>query len=536
MLAAGRAACRTTAVDRRAARTVLPDGRVLRLPGRHRRPGEPAGLPRHRRRGHARSRRRQGARDSGLRLLRSDAAATTRGRRRRAGGPRCRGAAHRATGSPPSLFDEQHLPGGQIYRGVPASPFVARAECCSVDDYAAGTALIDAFPALGRDPRRRGHVSAAWPRPRRGTTGELTVALGAEAARADRDRPRRRGDSRDRRAGASVPDSRLDAARRDDRGRGAAAAQDLGPRAGAAARARRSRPAAVAAGDRSTSAVGVVADAPARHHAAGRYAEAATHASSFLTSDYFMRGLRLLREVQARLRVVEHVTALAAEGDGRLASVRYEKRRDDADRRRRRAAAAPRRRAQRESRGRRRLRAALERRCRRAWEPVVDDWGGSDGAERVHRRRRRRRLRRRRGGRRAASSPRWRSANALGRIDATARDRAAAEPRKELMLGHCAAARFFDTLYRPADAFRAADSGDTIVCRCEEVTAQAPSSTPSPRGVHRAEPAEGVRALRHGAVPGPVLRPDGDRDHRPRSAGCRRRTSATSGSASRSSR
>ena len=44
LLAAGYAACRTTAVIRDPARSLLHDGHLLRLPGRDRRPPEPAGL------------------------------------------------------------------------------------------------------------------------------------------------------------------------------------------------------------------------------------------------------------------------------------------------------------------------------------------------------------------------------------------------------------------------------------------------------------------------------------------------------------
>jgi bacterioferritin-associated ferredoxin len=62
------------------------------------------------------------------------------------------------------------------------------------------------------------------------------------------------------------------------------------------------------------------------------------------------------------------------------------------------------------------------------------------------------------------------AAHALGRLDAAARDRAATAARAELARFSRGRA-FVDAMYRPAEAMRIA-SGETIVCRCEEVTAQ----------------------------------------------------------------
>ncbi|MGX7709298.1 FAD/NAD(P)-dependent oxidoreductase [Methylobacterium sp. Gmos1] len=47
------------------------------------------------------------------------------------------------------------------------------------------------------------------------------------------------------------------------------------------------------------------------------------HALAFATSPYFRKGLALMREVRARVKVVSGVTELAATGEGRLASVTY---------------------------------------------------------------------------------------------------------------------------------------------------------------------------------------------------------------------
>ena len=362
------------------------------------------------------------------------------------------------------LFDEQHLPGGQIYRGVPASPFVQGSAV--VDDYAAGTALIERFRRSGAT-----HVAGATVAGVAKTEAgdwELTVALGAEAARRIEIV---RADAVILATGAQerpfpIPGWTLPGVMT------VGAAQVLLKTSGLVPQGR-----LVLAGSgpllwllaTQYLRVGLVADLLLDTTPKGRYAEAATHALSFLTSDYFMRGLRLLREVKARLRVVEHVTALAAEGDGRLASVRYEKdgttQTVAADALLLHHGVVP------------SVNLAVAAGCalrwneiQASWEPVVDDWGGStvpnlfiagDGAGVS-------------GSDSAAASGQLAAlaiANALGRIDAKARDLAAAEPRKDLMLA-LRGRRFFDTLYRPADAFRL-PKGDTIVCRCEEVTAQA---------------------------------------------------------------
>jgi NADPH-dependent 2,4-dienoyl-CoA reductase/sulfur reductase-like enzyme len=107
----------------------------------------------------------------------------------------------------------------------------------------------------------------------------------------------------------------------------------------------------------------------------------------------------------------------------------------------------------------------------RCWAPRLDDWlgstvdgvgiagdgGGVAGAEAAPLR-----------GEIAALA----AAHALGRIDAGERDRRAAPLRRALeqaMRGR----DFIDRLYAPAAAFLAPADDDTIVCRCEEVTAGA---------------------------------------------------------------
>ncbi|AKJ68057.1 (2Fe-2S)-binding protein [Pandoraea thiooxydans] len=61
-------------------------------------------------------------------------------------------------------------------------------------------------------------------------------------------------------------------------------------------------------------------------------------------------------------------------------------------------------------------------------------------------------------------------AHRLVGLDSAERDAAASGPRAELAR-HLAIRPLLDALYRPADPFRRPPADDTIVCRCEEVTA-----------------------------------------------------------------
>jgi NADPH-dependent 2,4-dienoyl-CoA reductase/sulfur reductase-like enzyme len=192
------------------------------------------------------------------------------------------------------------------------------------------------------------------------------------------------------------------------------------------------------------------------------------HAWGFLRSPYLAKGWKLLREVRAAIPVVKHVAELHAEGQGRLESVRY---RVGADERAQPArhlllhqGVIP------QLNLARALGVACDWNDRLAcWQPVVDRWGatsvggvslagdggGIAGARAAEE-----------GGRIAA----WHAAHVLGRVSRAQRDAGARVARR----AHARATRgraFFDTLYLPAPAFRR-PAGDTIVCRCEEVTAQ----------------------------------------------------------------
>ena len=204
----------------------------------------------------------------------------------------------------------------------------------------------------------------------------------------------------------------------------------------------------------------------------GRLREALGYAPAFLRSPYFRRGLELARRVRRRTRVVEFVTALEAyddaRGSGRVAAVRYVA--DGvahslpADHLLLHQGVVP------------SIELASAAGCALAWNeiaaafvPVADEWGGTtvpslfvtgDGAGVA-------------GAEAAAARGALTAlavANALGRIDGRARDRAAAPLRRALANAQ-RGRRFFDTLCRPADDFRI-PAGATLACRCEEVTAE----------------------------------------------------------------
>jgi len=197
------------------------------------------------------------------------------------------------------------------------------------------------------------------------------------------------------------------------------------------------------------------------------YLSALPHAFAFLTSRYFAKGLAMMREVRAKVPVVTGVSELAAAGDGQLATVTY--------------AAG----------GRREtipaellllhqgvvpnvnlaMAAGIEHRWddrQLCWSPVLDpdgntsvqgiaiagDGAGIGGAE--------------------AAVVRGRIA-ARAAVDALAPAAAGKlAPMATLRASLAKAERgraFLDTLFRPAPQFRI-PSGDTIVCRCEEVTAR----------------------------------------------------------------
>ena len=197
------------------------------------------------------------------------------------------------------------------------------------------------------------------------------------------------------------------------------------------------------------------------------YFAALPHMFAFMTSPYFAKGLAMIREVRAKVPVVRGVSELAAAGDGQLATVSYV------------------------TGGRRQtiaadllllhqgvvpnvnlaMAAGVEHRWderQLCWSPRLEQNGNSsidgiaiagDGAGI---------------GGASAAVLRGRIA-ARAAVDALAPAAAAKlAPMATLRAGLAQAERgraFLDTLFRPSSQFRI-PKGDTIVCRCEEVTAK----------------------------------------------------------------
>jgi len=197
------------------------------------------------------------------------------------------------------------------------------------------------------------------------------------------------------------------------------------------------------------------------------YLAALPHAFAFLTSPYFAKGLAMMREVRAKVEVVSAVTELAAAGDGQLASVSHVagERRETipADLLLLHQGVVP--------NVNLAMSAGIEHRWderQLCWSPVLDQNGNSsidgiliagDGAGI--------------GGAGAAVFRGHVAARAA--VEALAPAAAAkltsmATLRARLVRAERGRA-FLDALFRPAPQFRI-PSGDTIVCRCEEVTAK----------------------------------------------------------------
>ncbi|WP_420963629.1 NAD(P)/FAD-dependent oxidoreductase [Brucella sp. IR073] len=199
----------------------------------------------------------------------------------------------------------------------------------------------------------------------------------------------------------------------------------------------------------------------------GNYRRALPHAVPFLTSPYFLKGLAMMREVRSKVRVISGVTGLAASGEGRVQNVTFE------------------------AKGQKTtvpvdvlllhqgvvpnvnlaMSAGVKHRwddIQLCWTPELDgnaetsvpgisiagDGAGIGGA--------------------LAAVARGRVA-ARAAIDALKPGAGANLPGMIELKAAVAKAEkgrvFLDILFRPAKQFRI-PSGDTVVCRCEEVTAQ----------------------------------------------------------------
>jgi octopine oxidase subunit A len=201
----------------------------------------------------------------------------------------------------------------------------------------------------------------------------------------------------------------------------------------------------------------------------GNLGRALPFLAGFLRSSYLREGFELLTEVRRRANLVRSVIALRASGGDRLANVTYRTGAGlevtiRADLLLLHQGVVP------------NLNLALALGCKHAWNetqlcfsPVLDAWGQSSvasvaiagdgagiaGAGAAEQR-----------GRIAALA----AAFQLGHVDKVTRDRMAAAPLAALRDAQ-RGRRFLDRLFRPARRFRL-PRGETLVCRCEEVTAR----------------------------------------------------------------
>jgi NADPH-dependent 2,4-dienoyl-CoA reductase/sulfur reductase-like enzyme len=196
-------------------------------------------------------------------------------------------------------------------------------------------------------------------------------------------------------------------------------------------------------------------------------AAAGRHALRFLRSPYLAKGLQLMAAVRRKVRVVTGVTSLAIEGERGAEAVSF--RRDGAAER---IAAdvvllhqgvVP------------NVNLAMAAGVAHRWSeaqlcfvPVIDEWGSSavegiaiagDGAGIA-------------GAEAALERGRLAGVAAARALGADSEHLADVAQSRSRLASFEAARPFLDALYRPADAFRI-PVGDTIVCRCEEVTAKA---------------------------------------------------------------
>jgi NADPH-dependent 2,4-dienoyl-CoA reductase/sulfur reductase-like enzyme len=363
-----------------------------------------------------------------------------------------------------SLYDEQRGPGGQVYRGITV-PARVRSDILG-DDYWRGASLV---PPFERSGARYVRDATVWAIARRDDgTFAVSLSLGAPDTRItttvdaravilatgalERPFPV---------AGWTLPGVMA-----------AGGAQILLKTSGVVPRGR-----TVLAGCGPLlwllawqyARAGVAVDALLDTTPRGRMAEALRHAPAFVLSPYFAKGLELVRTVRRSVRVVEFVSEFAIEGVAAAHAVRFRAgNREEtlpADHVLLHQGVVP------------DVNLAGASGCALAWNelracfaPVVDAWGGTSvpglfiagdgagiaGAVAAEAR-----------GRLAALA----AANAVGRIDGAARDRAARPPLRELARS-LRGRRFLDVLYRPPDVFRV-PSGAALACRCEEIPAAA---------------------------------------------------------------
>ena len=351
------------------------------------------------------------------------------------------------------LFDEQHSPGGQIYRGIGAAPVKDRA--ILGPDYWHGENLVREFFASGAQYFPAATVWSLTPELEMGVSvgggSALTGAASVILATGALERP------------FPIPGWTLPGVMT------AGAAQALLKTSGMLPRGH-----TVLAGTGPLMWLlawqylnaGLVIDAILDTTPHENRSRAFAHLPGFLFSPYFRKGMKLLLAVRGKVPIVPGVSELRAEGSGKVESISFR----TADG------------------GGRKLRVdtlllhqgvvpevnlamsvGIEHRwddTQLCWVPRVDANGGTnvpgvlvagDGA-----------------GIAGAQAAAWRgvlSALAVVQAIQPGRNRDAEKLARTAVAQFTRGRGFLDTLYRPAKGFRQ-PTGDTIVCRCEEVTAR----------------------------------------------------------------
>jgi NADPH-dependent 2,4-dienoyl-CoA reductase/sulfur reductase-like enzyme len=363
------------------------------------------------------------------------------------------------TGLSTVVFDEQMAPGGQIYRAITTTPLTRR-EILG-DDYWHGSDLVKTFTRSGATYAPGSTVWAATREPDGGF--EIGVSCAGEArlvkvrhlilATGAQERP------------FPIPGWTLPGVMT------AGAAQVLLKTAGLAPG---SRTVLAGTGPLLYVAAAQFAATGAPVHCLldttprGHLRKAWVHALDFLRSPYLTKGLSILRAARSSTTIVRHVDAIEALGAERLERVAY-----TVDGNRVEIAAdllllhqgvVP------------SINLSCAIGCAHHWDdaqlafvPTVDPWGASsvagvtiagDAAGIA--------------GARAAQArgtlAALHAASVCGRLTAAQRDQHAEVARAELARWSRGRS-FVDAMYRPADAFRI-PAGDTLVCRCEEVSAR----------------------------------------------------------------
>ena len=388
-----------------------------------------------------------------------------RRRRRRSGRPCGRRTAAAELGLAVLLLDEKPAPGGQIYRAVTTD--AGRRQGAARRGLLARRALVARVRALGGASMRAGAIGVV------GDADSTAPASRSASRSAGRARmiPARAGHPGHRRAGAAVPDPRLDAARRDDRRRRADRAEE---RPASCREAARCSPAAARCSSCSPGSprAGAQHRGDPRHHAARQLARARCRiCRHFLRSPYLAKGLKLMREVRRQVRVVSGVDGPCAPR-ARTAStaVAYAEARQRAAHRRLSTRCCCTRASSRTSISSNAAGCAHGwDDVQLAWTPELDDWFATSVAGHLDRRRRRRHRRRRERGRARPARGARRGAPARPHRRGRARPRGA--PRRARAARALARARASSTRSTGPPGSSACRTDDTIVCRCEEVTA-----------------------------------------------------------------